>query len=236
MSKSRRQQINESIQQIREFYALGCRSLKARPLKAKYREREIDTEAERIGINPDTLRKARQFADPEQGYTRSELADLCRELRRIPGDEREAAIARSHVIRLLTVKNKRQRRALQRRAIAAGWSLGQLDAAIAAHFGTRRAGGRRAYVPTDLDHALGRMERMCERWRRWYRELQAGDEPRSEHVTLSDMSPKIQSLLKTDVMPGLARLQAAVARELRRLQPSRHDRVIYEEGRAATGK
>jgi hypothetical protein len=62
-------------------------------------------------------------------------------------------------------KTKRQRQALQRRAVRQAWSVRQLQAAIARQFLKRGDGGRQPPIPADLDDFLVRLETMCEVWR-----------------------------------------------------------------------
>jgi hypothetical protein len=126
----------------------------------------IDQEATKHGMNPDTVRKARQFADPVNGYTVKELDALCRSIRKHQSAPAGAIFGRTHVIRILSVP-KKQRWEVQKMAIENGWSTSKLEAHIATQFGSRRDGGRNPEVPEDLESVLVQLEGLCEGWRRW---------------------------------------------------------------------
>src|SRR6185436_18409035 len=104
---------------------------------------------QRWDVNPDTLRKARQFADPVEGYTAKELKELCVLIDQVQScqDPRLPLFTKTHVIRLLSVRSRTQRKHLQQKAVRQAWSIAQLKGEIAKRYGTRREGGRRRYLP-----------------------------------------------------------------------------------------
>src|SRR5262249_33449602 len=136
--------------------------------KEAYRQHVIETEAERRGINPDTIRKARQFASAA-GYTRQEMRELCALIERVQPDQppEKAIVGKTHVLRLLTVKPKSVRRMVQRETVEQGWSLAELDAELMKRFGPRRQAGRRRRIPSETADVMTQAEGMCETWRRW---------------------------------------------------------------------
>jgi hypothetical protein len=174
MSQTRRQQVAAAVKAIRAFHELG-RSL---PVKAShkdgYGQGTVTVEAEKHGLNPDTVRKARQFADPVSGYTVAEVNALCRSIRDVQEEQDGLVFGRTHLIRLLSVP-KKQRGKVQASAIENGWSTAELEAHIASRFGSRRDGGRKRRVPSDLPGVLVQLECLCEGWRRWA-EAVVGDE------------------------------------------------------------
>jgi len=170
---SRPEKVEAAITKIRAFHELGQHLPPRQGHRDVYGRGIIDGEAERLHVSPDTLRKARVFADRVEGYTRKELNELCRLIQKVqPGqDEALAILERSHLVRLLSVRSKVKRAALQEECIRSGWSTAELDTEIAKRFGTRRAGGRRRKIPLDLTDFLIQMELNCEQWRRWKEEL-----------------------------------------------------------------
>ncbi|MFO0804471.1 MAG: hypothetical protein U0791_15270 [Gemmataceae bacterium] len=174
MSQTRRQQVAAAVKAIRAFHELG-RSL---PVKAShkdgYGQGTVTVEAVKHGLNPDTVRKARQFADPVNGYTVAEVNALCRSIREVQEEQDGPVFGRTHLIRLLSVP-KNQRQKVQTAAIENGWSTADLEAHIATRFGSRRDGGRKRRVPSDLPGVLVQLEGLCEGWRRWA-EVVVGDE------------------------------------------------------------
>lgn len=174
MSQTRRQQVAATVKAIRAFHELG-RSLPAKQShKDGYGQGTVTVEAEKHHLNPDTVRKARQFADPVSGYTAAEVNALCRSIREVQEEQDGAIFGRTHLIRLLSVP-KKQRAKVQAAAIENGWSTAELEAHIASRFGSRRDGGRKRRVPSDLPGVLVQLEGLCEGWRRWA-EVVVGDE------------------------------------------------------------
>jgi hypothetical protein len=166
MSQTRRQQVAAAVKAIREIHELG-RSLPAKQShRDGYGQGTVTVEAEKHGLNPDTVRKARQFADPVSGYTGAEVNALCRSIREVQEEQEGAVFGHTHLIRLLSVP-KKQRGKVQTAAIENGWSTAELEAHIATRFGSRRDGGRKRRVPSDLPGVLVQLEGLCEGWRRW---------------------------------------------------------------------
>src|SRR5262245_44831039 len=101
MSESRpratRDEVAEAIRQIKAYHAQGKQSLKGLPERGRYGQRALDEQAERRGWNVTRLRKARQFAHADEGYSRERLNELFRLLR-----EHRPVFGVSHVAVLVT--------------------------------------------------------------------------------------------------------------------------------------
>ncbi len=218
MAKTRREKtkremaVEAAVAAIRGFHQIGL----ALPPRAAHREvynRGImDAEAERLGMNPDTVRKARVFAHPADGYTAAELDDLCLLITQTQSEQKDSlpVFSRTHVIRLLSVP-KHRRAALARRAGAKAWSTGELEQAIAARFGTRTEGGRRRRVPRDVLGLLVQLEAACERWGRWVAVVTPPAQPAAREAdspTLDDLTPELRGKVRrlTNAMKRVHRL------------------------------
>jgi hypothetical protein len=230
MSTSRRAKVAAVVKSIREFYEIGRSVPAQRPHREVYGEGIIQEEALRRGMNPDTVGKARAFADRVNGYTPAELDDLCRLVREVqPGqDESLAVFTRTHVIRLLSVP-KRFRSGIQQKAIANGWSTAELERNIASLFGTRATGGRRRRVPKDVLGKLVQAEGMCETWARWataVRRQRAA--PASRSRPPADVPPHVQQLVDA-ATAAIESLHREVLAELAKLRSSRVPRRRFSE-------
>lgn len=232
MSQTRRQQVAAAVKAIRAFHELG-RSLPAKAShKEGYGQGTVTVEAEKHGLNPDTVRKARQFADPVSGYTVSELNALCRSIREVQQEQDGAVFGRTHLIRLLSVP-KKQRAKVQSLAIESGWSTAELEAHIAARFGSRRDGGRKRRVPSDLQGALVQLEGLCEGWRRWAEAVvgdESDDQQRKGRKRVELPAELFRSVLAAT--KAIADLHDEVNRELQTRRPRRAVRKRFraEEG------
>lgn len=221
MSQTRRQQVAAAVKAIRAFHEFG-RSLPAKAShKDGYGQGTVAVEAERHRLNPDTVRKARQFADPVNGYSAAELNALCRSIREVQEEQEGAVFGRTHLIRLLSVP-KKQREKVQAAAIENGWSTAELEAHIATRFGSRRDGGRKRRVPSDLPGVLVQLEGLCEGWRRWA-EVVVGDESdqqqRKGRKRVELPTELFQSVLAAT--KAITDLHDEVTRELQTRRPKR---------------
>ena len=236
MSQSRAERVREAVRNIRRFHQLG-RDLPARPPGGRSRRETyglglMKAEAESRGVNEDTARKARAFADRVEGYSRQEVNDLCRLLKTIqPGQDRGLAVfSPTHVIRLLSVRGKKRRAALQREAVEKGWSVSELEAAIAERFGTRRQGGRRRRIPAGGTPFLAQLELMCESWRRWQAEPSRDvGEGEAGRITLDDLDGLRDGLKKLVVRAcrAVRDLHRAAAAGLQEARPGRAARAVF---------
>lgn len=222
MSTTRRAQVQEAVAAIRAFHALG-RTLAGRAAPADaQRTVAIEAAAEQHCLNPDTVRKARQFAGPQDGYTRVEVTALCTLIRRVqPGQADGCSVfGRTHLIRMLGVR-KQSRASLQSKAVNGGWSVRRLEAEIAARYGSRRAGGRKRRVPTDTLGRLAQVERLCEGWRRWVGLLTPPPaKGKADPPLLHLISPKVQRQVSV-ADAAVAELHRVVTAELAVLRPRR---------------
>jgi len=142
-------QVKQAVKELQNFYQLGHKVLKAdqkNPHKNKYSLGVSVEIAARIGRSRDYVDKARKFAST---YTKAELDELCR-LRRPDG----MPLGPRHVIGLLRIKNKRDRKRFQRKAVVEGWSTRQVAAEISKLLSTGGSGGRRPKTPKTVDDAL----------------------------------------------------------------------------------
>ena len=227
-----------AVRAIRAFHALGRKVPPKRLAKDAYDRGDLAAAAEKLGVSAETARQARQLADPTAGYTGAELDDLCRLVLDVqPGQDDVASVfGKTHVIRLLTVRPKRTRAALQRRAVELGWSSKRLAAEVAARFGARRGGGRRRSAPADPLLLLGQAERLCEEWRRWLSQVDpgVGAGPATERgpnkVTLADLPDHLSKKLRA-IGKALAKVQRAVGEEMGGRRRDRQARPAVGGGR-----
>lgn len=229
MTQTRRTRVKAAIQEIRQFYAIGRSLPRKQSHQVAYGKGEMFTEAKRRRMNEDTARKARQFVDPDIGYTREELNDLCRTIKVVQSAQEDTwpVFRRTYLIRMLSVP-KCSRARLQREAITEGWSLAELEREITRRFGTRRHGGRRRRIPRGLAEFLAATETQCESWRRWRAELsRKAKSEEDRHVMLGDLPRPMQTLIVT-VSDQVERLRQAAVKELTRLQPGREVRQVFE--------
>ena len=76
-----RDEVDEAVRQIRAYPKQGRQSLQHLPGRALYGASQIKELGDELDWADTRLRKARQFADPVEGYSRDRLNELCRLLR-----------------------------------------------------------------------------------------------------------------------------------------------------------
>ena len=156
-------QTKQAVKELHKFYQLGLDVLaadKENPQKRKYSLGVTVKFATRIGMSRDYVDKSRKFAS---SYTNAEFKELCT-LRRPDG----MPLRPRHIIGLLRIKDKRQRKRLQRKAAIEGWSTRRVAAEVSKLLGTAGSGGRQAKAPVDVDEALSQIITMTNRWGRWF--------------------------------------------------------------------
>lgn len=113
--------VRQAIQELRDFFKLGREVLTAdekNPKKQTYSKEISISFAEQLGKSRDYVDKARQFAS---SYTEKQFEELC-SLRRPDG----LPLRRRHLVALLSVENKGERKRLQRKAAKEGWGYRRL--------------------------------------------------------------------------------------------------------------
>jgi hypothetical protein len=214
--QTERNQVGKALRAIREFYRVGLRSLKQRTGRGGYASGDAEAEGRRTGLNSDTLRKARSFADPDSGYTATEVAELCKDAREHFHNftDRGATFGRTHVIRLLRAPKAGGHRArLQRSMFERGWSTAELEDAIRQQFGRRRLGGRRRRIGAGGQGGLTQLEGLCESWLRFHQEMSRRHQD-NERPSLLDLPPSIRIKL-TRATAAVRRVQRSAVLALK---------------------
>jgi hypothetical protein len=213
--RTRKQKVEASIESLRRFYALGETLPPAREHGEEYGKGTIEAAAKKARTNTDKLRKARQLVDPGQGYTPAEMKTLYAWVRALQGDQEFDApvFGRSHVVRLLTIPDKKVRATLAKKALKEAWSIRELEIAITSRYGRRRKGGRRPEVASDTEGFLVQVDSLCDRVARWKRAVDR---------RATETPPKCVWTGDADLLQNIERACASVAR-LRKVVESRLD-------------
>lgn len=219
-------QVEQGIHQVRAFHALGRKSLERCPERGEYAKGQIDAEAKARKVNADTLRKARAFASLYREPELDELFGLCR--------KHGFAPSKSLILRLVTLPYGKQRRALQREAVAGHWTMSRFDQELGARYGARRSGGRIKAIPTDKTGLLAQIEMMCEEWKRWYAALKREPKVGAKKARERDLPPRIKQKVQ-DVLKQLDDLQWSVGNALNREMPTRIPRAAAGTRRPKAG-
>ena len=142
MAKSKQNsQVEKAIKKIEDRYAIGQTILKqCGPTSPHGLITEL---AEQYGINRDHAQKLRAMASKETGYTKAELNQWFKRFR-----EEDYALSISHFIKLISVREGKERDHITQEALTNRWSSHRLQAEILARQGRRQEGGRRPTVIT----------------------------------------------------------------------------------------
>jgi hypothetical protein len=218
------EKIKQIVAAIRTFYRRGKSNLRTRPGRAKHGDNELGKDALRFGVSPHVLTRARQFADPERGYTEDELDEMFVSFAKFG-----FALGRSTVFLLASVRPKSVRAKLQQRAIKHGWTESRLHLEVIKEFGPRRVGGRWRNVPTDKTDLLVQLESECERWRRWRAAIdRAGKDGKTPGQSLpEDLYRRIAQVSKS-----IEVLRRQVEEELANEKPGRKARMDLSSARS----
>lgn len=201
-------QVRRAVNELRAYYQLGQKVLEAdekNPNRQVYSKGVTIKIAKRIGKARDYVDKARQFAS---GYTEDQLDDLCAQ-RRPDG----LPLGRRHLVALLSVKDKRQRKRLQRMTAEQGWGTRRLGKEITSLQGSQSSGGRRPRRPDSVSDALSQIVTMGERWGRWYEGFER-EEDKTAGVSLESL-PKPIRVRMVAVAAEIKKLEVAAQRHLK---------------------
>lgn len=156
--------LKTSINNVRDFHALGQRVLDVAPQDG-IRRKGIVKQFLAPGVSASTVFKARQFAAL---YNTSELERLCK--RRLP-DGRSLGIA--HVFQLLQIRDPETRLQLEQLAETEGWSSRRLqtERLLRASSGKAGPGGRKPRLPRSHQELLQLLEERGQKWSRWSRAI-----------------------------------------------------------------
>jgi hypothetical protein len=216
-----RRKVEEGIKKVREFHRIGRESSKTCARHTDDGWARITTDAEKRGMNPDTLRKAQRFADLYDAGAIKKLLAQCK--------VSDYVIGPTHIIELLRVPIPKERRHFQTKMIAEGWTRSQLAQQIMSRYGARRVGGRSPRVPRDKAQLLSQIEGMCEHWRRWHKKLMAGNAEEAVADAPGSLLPRSVRQLVEKAVAQIAVLQQRASRELTIDRPSRLPRAVARE-------
>jgi hypothetical protein len=212
-----RSEVLEAVKRLQEAHRFGRRIQREQGWHAKQGNSTIEARAAALGLNPDNYRRLRLFADPDAGYSKQELAELCKLCK-----DHQQPVTLMTVGRLLKIHDKRERRRLQRRAIEDGWTLNDLDVELARLYGRRRWAGRKPKVPQDVAEALMQLDSLCLKWTRWYTQIAEGAEGDSP-VALADLPDAVAKPLARATR-AVRQVQEVVANYLAESRSGRRSR------------
>ncbi len=150
-------ELKRTLHRLQAFYEQGRASLEKHAGRMKHGSLTKLIASGKSGT-AEMQRKARALA---MRYSPEEFAEF------VACCEQEGfAIGYSHLIRLLSVKDARKRRALESKAIKEHWSLNAMEAAIRRVVGRKLKDwtGRHAMAPVDTHDALFSLSRACQQF------------------------------------------------------------------------
>lgn len=193
-------EVDHAVAAVTRFYRVGRASIENDGERLSYSK--ALSLAARVHLSPDMLRKARVFADAKHGgYSVADLKELTALMRK-----HHAVIGPTHIIRLISIKDRHRRARLQRETVTRGWSCSELDAVIRFRFGKRgKAVGRKPTPVRTAEEACFRLLRLCEKWQRLCQILR-GD------ASGQTRPPIALGALPPTVRDGVAKIEAEMSR------------------------
>jgi hypothetical protein len=147
---------------LRHFHARGKRALEEREQR-EHRDEGVHGTLATLGAKTrpkkNRLMEARRFAAL---YNDQQLDELC-----LLGRTTGRLLTRSHVVQLIRVADRRQRKMLAKECAEESWSVRRLEMEIRRLSGRRTYGGRSHEPPQSVDDALRVTERLAGGWIRW---------------------------------------------------------------------
>jgi hypothetical protein len=156
------------------------------------------------------LMEARRFAAL---YNDQQLDELC-----VLGQKTGRPLSRFHVVQLIRVADRRQRKVLARQCAEESWSVRHLEMEVRRLIGRRTYGGRKHEPPQSVDEALRVTERLASSWLRWVSVLVEPNKASKKCVTLNKLPKPIGAKLVA-MSNSAEKLCEAIEKKINR-QPS----------------
>jgi len=182
---------------IRQLYRDGQLSLKRRQRLERadptayahgHKLDLLQAEADRMGINADTLKKVWRLVDEYTPDAVDALSDLV--------VRHQSRFGPTNLVMLLRVADRKQRDRLMGQAVRAGWTFRQLERAIQAQQGRRqRQAGRKPLIPADPTARLVALDALADKWTRWC-DAATPDLPEDLHDLIARASKAVQAVKK----------------------------------------
>jgi hypothetical protein len=198
----------KAVEALLKRHQQGLDLLADYPIGKAYGSKAIKTVADDWGINEDTLRKMRVFADERKGYSPAELEGLCAECLKYG-----RPLGFSFIVKFLTITEKRERACFQREAIRNDWSLIRVKHELVARYGRRRRGGKRPAIPATVRELLADLETKCIGWQRLIAVLHSDSNPDTSGLRWQDLPQEVQKRLER-AAKAIEGLQEALAEHL----------------------
>ncbi len=181
-----------SIAKIQAAYEMGRRlnvefarreAKLAKEGKTKYEQDIVGSLADDHGINFDIARKRKDFANT---FSEKELDELLALM-----EQHKWPVSESSIHRLMSVRDKRSRRSLQRRAAKGRWSRLELNRRIRIKCGTRRSGGRNPKQTDDAELFKAELQTACIKFCRLIEANQTEDDDGRHSLDHLTMDPNL---------------------------------------------
>jgi hypothetical protein len=154
------------------------------------------------------LMQARRFAAL---YDSQQLDALC-----ALGKKKGRPLTWFHVVQLIRVADRRQRKVLARQCAEGSWSVRRLEMEVRRLIGRRTYGGRKHEPPQSVDEALRVTERLAAGWIRWVSVLKVGKDTASKkRITLNKLPKPIREQLAA-IREKAEELREEIAKKLNR--------------------
>jgi hypothetical protein len=170
---------------LRDFHDRGQRVLEKRA-EREHQDNGVHGTLASLGAKTppkkNRLMEARRFAAL---YDDRQLDEVC-----LLGQTTGRPLTWSHVVQLIRVADRRQRKTLAKQCAESSWSVRRLEMEVRRLVSRRTYGGRSHEPPQSIDEALVVTERMAASWIRWISVLKEGQDTASKNRITIDKLPK----------------------------------------------
>jgi len=176
------------MKQLRNVYGIGREALGRQGPRVKTYGKGVTAKlAERHSISESDVFAARQFADRYSEEELDELIDTCQSA--------GFPLGKSHVAKLITVKDKRERKRLQRECIQESWTAKTLQANLRGMYGKRSPGGGKVRPPKSVDDAERKIAHLCKKLLDLHEAMKSADPDSDEECGVSDLPEELRKQL-----------------------------------------
>ena len=186
--KATKRDVGPAMKRLRAMYRIGQEAMKQKaPRQETYGKAVTGQLAEEHGISESDVFAARQFAERYTGKELKELIAMC-----------QAAgypLGKSHIAKLITARNKRERKRLQTKCIREGWTTKTLQANLKRKYGKRSPGGAKLHPPKSVDDAKTKIADLCRKLLDFHEAMKSADPESDGECGLSDLPEGLRKQL-----------------------------------------
>jgi hypothetical protein len=189
LRKATKRDVDLAMKQLRGMYRIGEEARKQKGPREETYGRSLATKlAEKHSMAASDVFAARQFAERYTEKDVEELIAMCQSA--------GFPLGKTHIAKLITARNRRERKRLQRKCIQEGWTAKTLQANLKGKYGKRSPGGAKFRPPKSVEDAKGKIADLCRKLLDFHEAMKSADPDSDEDCGLTELPEGVRKQLR----------------------------------------